>query len=122
MTKNTIGSALEQAGYTTFLSGEHHELDHAADSLGFGGYYGLWSGASSHFNPGVQRRSEPVAAQKRIRKWIIDGEVQEPYTPEDKDFYTTDAFSSWRASMTRDQSPLSEAWAERERPEALCGY
>ncbi len=110
LTKNTIGSTLEQAGYTTFWSGKHHGPDHPVDDLGFGGYYGLWSGASNHFNPGLQRPGEPVPAQKRVRKWIIDGEVQEPYTPEDRNFYTTDAFTDaaldWLKKTEDDAKPF----------------
>ncbi|MEQ9296937.1 MAG: arylsulfatase [Cyclobacteriaceae bacterium] len=108
-TKNTIGSTLEQFGYNTFWSGKHHGPDHPVDDLGFGGYYGLWSGASNHFNPGIQRANEPVPAQKRVRKWVVDGEVQEPYTPE-KDFYTTDAFTDaaldWLREPKDEQKPF----------------
>ncbi|MEM9857206.1 MAG: arylsulfatase [Bacteroidota bacterium] len=103
LTKKTIGSALEAVGYTTFWSGKHHGPDHPVDDLGFGGYYGLWSGASNHFNPGKQRPGEPVPAQKRERKWIIDGKVHQPYTPENANFYTTDVFTDAALDWLRDR-------------------
>ncbi len=110
LTKNTIGTALERNGYSTFWSGKHHGPDHPVHDLGFGGYYGLWSGASNHFNPGLQRPGEVKPAQKRVRKWIIDGKVHEPYTPEDKDFYTTDAFTDaaldWLQNTKNDKKPF----------------
>lgn len=110
LTKNTIGGALGRAGYNTFWSGKHHGVDHPVEDLGFGGYYGLWSGASNHFNPGLQREGEPVPAQKRVRKWIVDEKVLEPYTPEDKNFYTTDAFTEaaldWLGEQQDEQLPF----------------
>lgn len=110
LTKKTVGYYLEQAGYSTFWSGKHHGVDHPVRDLGFGGYYGLWSGASNHFNPGEQRSGEPVPAQKRDRKWIVDGKTHERYTPENPDFYTTDAFTDvalgWLKDHENDQKPF----------------
>ena len=91
--ETTIGKALQAQGYTTMWSGKHHGVD-IPDSLGYDKYYGLFSGASNHFNPGNRRTGEPEPAQKRVRKWIIDGEIHEPYTPENPSFYTTDAFTN----------------------------
>ncbi len=93
LSKTTLGSVMKSAGYNTFWSGKHHGVDHPVDDLGFDGYYGLWDGASNHFNPGEQRNGEPKPAQKRSRKWVVDGKVYSPYTPDSRTFYTTDAFT-----------------------------
>lgn len=105
----TIGEVLQTAGYKTFWSGKHHGVDHPED-LGFDDYYGLFSGACNHFNPGEQRPGEPVPAQKRMRKWVIGDQVFEPYTPESKDFYTTDVFTDaalqWLDDYEKSEEPF----------------
>ncbi|MBV6646803.1 MAG: arylsulfatase [Cyclobacteriaceae bacterium] len=105
----TIGSLLQKAGYKTFWSGKHHGVDHPED-LGFDDYYGLFAGACNHFNPGEQRPGEPEPAQKRIRKWVVGDQIHEPYTPESKDFYTTDVFTDaairWIDQMENDPNPF----------------
>ena len=32
---------------------------------------------------------------KTYRNWVIEGEVFNPYTPESRDFYTTDVFTNY---------------------------
>ena len=88
----TIAEALRGAGYRTFMSGKWH-LGETPVERGFDRYYGLLDGCCNFFNPGEQRPGEPKPAWQRPRRWYVDGEVHQPFTPEDPDFYTTDAFT-----------------------------
>lgn len=96
----TIGEVLQTAGYRTMWSGKHHGLENPYDR-GFDRYYGLKDGACNYFNPGNQRPGEDAPARKgapgkkTIRAWRIDDAKYDPYTPEDKDFYTTDYFTNY---------------------------
>ena len=93
----TLGELFKSAGYTTLWSGKHHSIENPI-TRGFDHYSGLLDGASNHFNPGVKRDGEGQPAQKgwlkrspkTYRNWVIEGEVFNPYTPESRDFYTTD--------------------------------
>lgn len=92
----TLGEVLRESGYRTYWSGKHHGVDNPMDR-GFDAYYGLRDGASNHFNPGHRRPGEPEPAKKPNRPprvWRMDGKTYEPYTPEDPNFYTTDAFTN----------------------------
>ncbi len=91
----TLGEVLRTAGYRTLWAGKHHGTENPFDR-GFDRYDGLRDGACNYFNPGLQRPGEPKPAQKRYgkRNWCIDGETLQPYTPEQKDFYTTDYFTN----------------------------
>lgn len=111
----TLGEVLQEAGYITLWSGKHHGLENPV-TMGFDHYYGLKDGACNHFNPGVRREGEGVPARKgpegnkKERAWCIDNQVYSPYTPEAKDFYTTDYFTSyaldWLEVYKADERPL----------------
>ena len=96
----TLGEVLRGAGYITLWSGKHHGLENPV-YRGLDHYYGLKEGACDHFNPGIQRPGEGVPARKgepgnkRERPWCIDSTMIVPYTPEEKDFYTTDYFTNY---------------------------
>jgi len=95
----TLGEVLRTAGYRTLMTGKHHGLDNPYDR-GFARHFGLRDGACNYFNPGVQREGEGVPAHKTgsqffPRTWCIDDKVYEPYTPKEKDFYTTDYFTKY---------------------------
>ncbi len=92
----TFGEVLCTAGYRTLWSGKHHGRENPYER-GFDHYYGLRDGACNYFNPGLQREGEPKPAQKRYggRTWCIDRETLRPYTPEERDFYTTDYFTKY---------------------------
>jgi len=96
----TLGEVLRDAGYITLWSGKHHGLENPINR-GFDHYYGLKDGACNHFNPGVQRPGEGVPArkswtgEKARRAWCIDSVMYTPYTPDAKDFYTTDYFTHY---------------------------
>lgn len=93
----TLGEVLQAAGYRTLMTGKHHGLDNPHDR-GFDRYFGLRDGCCNYFNPGVQRSGEGVPAHKTRffpRTWCIDDKVYEPYTPKEKDFYTTDYFTKY---------------------------
>lgn len=95
----TVAELLRSAGYRTMLSGKWHNGNTPGQhpyTRGFDRYYGLLSGASNFFNPGLKRPHEPEPAHKepgQTRPWGFDGEVVHPYTPEDPNFYITDAFT-----------------------------
>jgi arylsulfatase len=72
----TLGEVLRTAGYRTLASGKHHGTENLFER-GFDHYYGLRDGCSNLWNPGVKR----------------DGKTYAPYTPEDRNFYITDAFT-----------------------------
>ncbi|MCG6186023.1 sulfatase-like hydrolase/transferase [Maribellus maritimus] len=96
----TLGEVLRTAGYRTLWSGKHHGLENPF-TRGFDRYYGLKDGACNYFNPGDQRPGEGAPARKgkpgnkTQRWWCIDSVMYHPYTPEAKDFYTTDYFTNY---------------------------
>ena len=93
----TIGEVLRESGYRTYFAGKHHGKDNPYNR-GFDHYYGLKDGACNYFNPGDQRPGEPDPANKGFaypREWCIDSILYAPYTPEEKDFYTTDYFTHY---------------------------
>ncbi len=91
----TIAGALKLAGYRTLMVGKWHAEDIPVQ-WGFDRYFGLCDGCCNFFNPGVRRPGEGEPGRKfrgEARRWAIDEKVYKPYTPQDKDFYTTDAFT-----------------------------
>jgi len=93
----TLGEVLRSVGYRTLASGKHHGKDNLY-KRGFDRYYGLRDGACNYFNPGKQRPGEVAPAHKKAmfpRKWCIDEKTFGPYTPTEKDFYTTDYFTKY---------------------------
>ncbi len=111
----TLGEVMREAGYITLWSGKHHGLENPV-TRGFDHYYGLKDGACNHFNPGVERPGEGAPARKgkngkkTNRAWCIDSLMYVPYTPEAKDFYTTDYFTKyavqWLNEYRDDERPL----------------
>lgn len=111
----TIGEVLRSAGYRTLWSGKHHGLENPV-TRGFDRYYGLKDGACNHFNPGEQRPGEGIPARKgrpgnkNKRWWCIDSIMYHPYTPEERDFYTTDYFTNyaikWLDEYKDDKKPF----------------
>ncbi len=114
MNSVTLGEVLREAGYITLWSGKHHGLENPI-YRGFDHYYGLKDGACNYFNPGEQRPGEEVPARKgapgskRNRAWCIDSVMYAPYTPEAKDFYTTDYFTHFALAWL-------EEYKEADRP------
>ena len=77
------------------MSGKWH-LDGHPLKRGFERYYGLLTGTSNHFNPGRRRPGEPEPGKKFAgddQPFSIEGKVVRPYTPQDRRFYSTDAFT-----------------------------
>src|SRR5210317_1545192 len=111
----TIGEVLRTAGYRTMWSGKHHGLENPI-TRGFDRYYGLKDGACNYFNPGDQRSGEGMPARKgqpgnkTKRAWCIDSVMYQPYTPEAKDFYTTDYFTNyavdWLEEYKKEEKPF----------------
>lgn len=98
-TRNSVNIAqvLKAAGYRTLMTGKNHGgIAGLPTEQGFDRYYGLNSGCCNYFNPGLKRPGENEPGRKspdEQRPWAIDHKVMQPYTPEDKYFYATDAFS-----------------------------
>jgi len=91
----SLAEALKTAGYRTLMTGKWHGSQNPV-ARGFDRYYGLLSGCCNYFNPGKQRAGEAKPGHKRpgdYRPWGENGKVIRPFTPEDPDFYTTDAFT-----------------------------
>ena len=111
----TLGEVLKTAGYRTLWSGKHHGLENPV-TRGFDRYYGLKDGACNYFNPGNQRPGEDLPARKgkpgnkTIRSWCIDSVMYNPYTPVEKDFYTTDYFTkyalNWLEEYKTEEQPF----------------
>lgn len=110
----TLGEVLRTAGYRTLWSGKHHGKENPI-YRGFDRYYGLKDGACNFFNPGNQRPGEGVPARKgkpgnkTQRAWCIDSVMYRPYTPEAKDFYTTDYFTNYALNWL-------DEYREEEKP------
>ena len=103
----TLGEVLKTAGYRTLASGKHHGTENLMDR-GFDHYYGLRDGACNFWNPGVQRDGEPEPGRKKAtRSWCDDEKTFKPFTPEDRNFYTTDAFTN-KALDWLDEDELDE--------------
>jgi len=92
----TLAEVLKAAGYRTLMTGKWHQREIPV-RRGFDRYFGLADGCCNFWNPGKQREGEPPPGRKwkRWRRWAIDDKVYQPYTPEDPDFYTTDAFTDY---------------------------
>lgn len=93
----TIAEVLKTAGYRTLAVGKHHGKENLYHR-GFDRYFGLRDGCCNYWNPGEQREGEPIPAHKtwaKPRTWCIDSLTLEPYTPKEKDFYTTDYFTNY---------------------------
>lgn len=91
----TLGEYMKSAGYITLWSGKHHGAENPR-TRGFDHYYGLRDGACNYFNPGCQRDGEGVPAQKvKNRFWCVEKQTYAPFTPKEKDFYTTDYFTKY---------------------------
>ena len=97
----TIAELLKPQGYRTLAVGKHHStvslFDRGFDRF-FGFHYGPGKSCANHFNPGLQRPGEGVPARKNgeTRAYCFDDQKALPYyTPKDKDWYTTDAFTDW---------------------------
>lgn len=90
----TLGEVLRTAGYRTFASGKHHGTENLRDR-GFDHYYGLRDGCSNMWNPGKRREGEPEPGRKsKARYWCDDDTTYHPFTPEDRNFHVTDAFTN----------------------------
>jgi arylsulfatase len=93
----TFAEVLRPAGYRTIISGKWHQRP-LPTTRGFDRYYGLADGCCNYWNPGIKARpGEPKPGRKRAapRRWAIEGKAIMGYTPEDKNFYTTDAFADY---------------------------
>ena len=89
----TLAEVLKTQNYYTFASGKHHGEENLFNR-GFDHYWGLRDGATNHFNPGFKRNNEVAPAHKRTRHWCDDGKTLYPFTPKDKNFYSTDAYTN----------------------------
>lgn len=90
----TIAELLQQANYSTYLSGKWHvgeKPDHWPLKRGFDHYFGLISGASSYY--------EVIKDQPRVRQMALD---DDPWEPPVENFYMTDAITDHATGFIRD--------------------
>lgn len=93
----TIAEVLKTVGYRTLIVGKWH-LSGLPVERGFDRHYGLITGCCNHFNPGLKRPFENEPGKKfkgDNQPFAIDEVVIQPYTPEDENFYSTDAFTDY---------------------------
>lgn len=94
----TFGEVLRPIGYRTLIAGKWHQKP-LPTTRGFDRYFGLADGCSNFFNPGLKARpGEGPPGRKgktRVRRWAIEDKVIMGYTSPDKDFYHTDAFTTY---------------------------
>lgn len=107
----TLAEVLRMAGYRTLMTGKWHGHEGLPTENGFDRFYGLTSGSCNFFNPGNRRPGEPEPAKDNgvVRPWAIDGKEYKPYTPEDPDWYATDAFTDYALSYL-------DEYADEDRP------
>jgi arylsulfatase len=109
-----IAQVLKSAGYRTLMTGKNGGgIAGLPTEQSFDRFYGLNDGACNHFNPGLKRPGENEPGRKypsEQRAWSIDGKVIQPYTPKDKKFYSTDAFTDcaidYLNQYGREESPF----------------
>ena len=112
----TFAELLRDAGYRTLMAGKWHSGQSPGElplDRGFDRHWGLVDGGSNYFNPGVRRPGEPEPVHKApgdYRLWGDDRRLTRPFTPEDPDFYITDACSDRAVSFLdrhgRDERPF----------------
>ncbi|MCF7848369.1 MAG: sulfatase-like hydrolase/transferase, partial [Kiritimatiellales bacterium] len=91
----TMGEVLRPAGYRTLWTGKHHAKFNPT-TRGFDRHFGLLGGCCNYWNPGsAARPGEGAPAHKLQSRWSLDGKEVDDFIPEDKDFYTTDAFTDY---------------------------
>jgi arylsulfatase len=91
----TLAEVLRSAGYRTLMTGKWDGIKGLPTQRGFDRFYGLISGSCNFFNPGNRRPGEPEPAKDfgEVRPFAIDGKIYKPYTPEDPNWYASDAFT-----------------------------
>ncbi len=107
-----LAQVLKSAGYHTLMVGRTGANLGSPVKAGFERYFGLMDGCCNYFNPGLKRAGEPEPGRKRpgeARPWAIDEKVIRPFTPDDRDFYATDAF-------TEAANGFLDDYGESERP------
>lgn len=93
----TFGEVLRAAGYRTLITGKWHQAP-LPTTRGFDRYFGLADGCCNFWNPGTVARpgeGKPGRKHSGTRRWAIEGKAIMGYVPEDKNFYTTDAFADY---------------------------
>lgn len=97
----TVAEVVRAAGYATYAAGKWHATELPTER-GFDRYFGVADGCCNYFNPGEARDGEPAPAEKNFpRRFSRDGEVLQPFTPPQEDFYTTDAFTDAAVSYLK---------------------
>jgi len=93
----TFAEILGTVGYRTIISGKWHQKP-LPTTRGFDRYFGLADGCCNYWNPGTKARpgeGEPGRKRPSPRRWAIEDKAIMGYIPEDKSFYTTDAFTDY---------------------------
>ena len=113
----TFAEVLRTVGYQTWMAGKWHNTPMPTD-YGFDRYYGLVDGCCNFWNPGIEARpGEGAPGRKegrgnKPRLWGIEDKLIETgYTPEDKNFYTTDAFTSYAVDRLEEFKNIDKPFA-----------
>lgn len=91
-----VAQVLKSAGYHTLMTGRSGGFSASPTKCGFDRFYGLLNGCCNYFNPGLRRTGQNEPGRKypgEQRAWEDDGKIMQPFTPEDENFYATDAFT-----------------------------
>ncbi len=91
-----LAQGLKLAGYRTLMTGRGGGLARSPLQSGFDHFFGLLDSCCNYFNPGLRRDGENEPGRKypgETRAWGQDDRVFQPFTPEDSEFYATDAFT-----------------------------
>ena len=113
----TFAEILRPLGYRTLMAGKWHQPGLPTEH-GFDRYYGLADGCSNFWNPGLEARpgeSKPGRKKQvgdRARRWAIEDQEILGYVPENKNFYTTDAFTDYAVDRL-------EEYKDEEQPFVL---
>lgn len=114
----TFAELLRPIGYRTLMVGKWHQTPMPTD-YGFDRYYGLCDGCCNFWNPGTEARpGEGQPGRKEgmgntARRWGIEDRLLEKgFVPEDKNFYTTDAFTDYAVARL-------EEYKNEEKPFVL---
>ena len=130
----TLGEVLQPAGYITLWSGKHHAT-FSPVTRGYDRFYGMLGGCENHFNPGSKAISgQPAPTHKNNgNRWVLDGQREDDFIPQDSEFYDTDAFTDralqWLDEYQETDRPFllfmaytAPHWPLQARPQDIARY
>lgn len=101
----TIGEVLRSVGYRTYMVGKHHGNGNPYTEGWFDHYWGILGGGSGHFKP--WQKYDIGHRMKGDTTFAFDDRVEDPYRPEDPDYYSTDTFTDWAIQFLQESKTES---------------